>query len=355
MSIDFLRNKGAHRVRSDETQPFLLDDGMVHGMVQSDNGEDEPKVGLDYEVEPGQWKPRDVTTLGIPSDWPLRPERFVDGKDMGRTVAWLQSEEGYPIPVRLSEIGAVVMRRVNGTLRREFHRIERVVSMMVDFFSLDDGIEGFANALRAHGFRFLPCRAPDSIDSFYNFDKMRRATKNRSNDEMLRLERQALARESDVPTIVDGRLEPHAGAFDDALAPVVGLIKTHWRNYLHPGGWRVYYDLQPGQRTPAFRLETHNLSVVSWYLRLDGARGELPNYGIVRLEIPERFFGDELDGDWGYIDCLSRLVCEYRCRDQSYGRAAVSIYPIQRAEESLGSLFTHADSLIHHFYRLTRL
>lgn len=356
MGIDFLRNNGARRVRSDETQQFLLFDGTM----QSNDGDEEEqaKVGLDYEVESDKWHPHDVSKSAVPFDWPLRPVRFVDGKDVGRTVAWLQSREGYPIPVRLSEIGAVVMRHVNGELRREFHRVERVVSMMVDFFSLDDGIEGFANALREHGFRFLPCRKPDNSDDinlFYNFDKMRRATKNRSNDEMIRLERQMLARESEIPTIVDGMLSPHAGAFDDANTPVVGLIKTHWRSYLHLEGWRVFYNLEPGQRTPAFQLEERNLSVVSWYLRLDGVHGELPNYGIVRLEVPERFFAEELDCDWGYIDHLSRLVCDYRCRDQSYGRAAVSIYPIQRAEESLGALFTHADKLINQFYHLTNL
>jgi len=49
------------------------------------------------------------------------------------------------------------------------------------------------------------------------------------------------------------------------------------------------------------------------------------------------------------------LICEYRCRDQDYSRAPVSIHPIQRAEESLGSLFTQSDTITNRFYRLTSL
>ncbi len=349
MGLDFLRNHGARRMRNYEEQPFLLDDGLT----QDDNPDE--TVGLDYEVPSDEWYPHDVETSVGSSDWSLHPTRFVDGKDVGRSVAWLQSREGYPVPVRLSEIGAVVLRDVNGSLRREFSKVERVVSLMVDFFHWDE-VEGFAIALQEQGFRLLPCQKPDPKDfNLYDFERMRKTTQNRSIDEMTRLEKQALAQDSEMSTVIDGRLEPRAGAFDDEHHLVVGLVKTHSKNYLHPQGWRIFYNLRPGQRTPAFRVECKNLDVVSWYLRLDGDKGELPIWGIVRLEIPQRFFENGLARDWGYIDSLSRIICDYRCRDESYSRAAVSIYPIQRAEESLGALFTQADTLISHFYHLTNL
>src|SRR2546427_13027432 len=106
MGLDFLRLHGARRVRSYDPQPLLLDAGVV----QSDNPDE--TVGLDYERPPQHWTPRDVMGSVSPADWPLRPVRFVDGKDVGRTIAWLQSREGFPVPVRLSEIGAVVLREV---------------------------------------------------------------------------------------------------------------------------------------------------------------------------------------------------------------------------------------------------
>lgn len=352
IGLDFLRNYGARRVRDYQPQPLLLDDGTLLGE------EAEEARDLDYEMASNDWRPCDAEGETDFGDWPLTPKRFVDGKDVGRTVAWLQSREGYPVPVRLSQIGAVVMREVRGELRREFAVVERVVSLMVDLFPWNE-IESFAIALQVNGFRLLPCQKPKPGKTFaggwtYDYERMRRTTQNRSHDEMVRLERQALARADQLPTLVDGRLDPHKDAFDELSDPVVGLIKRHSQNYLHPQGWRVFYNLQPGQRTPAFRLEG-KLDAISWYLRLDGARGALPNWGVVRVEIPQRFFEVTLEKDWSYVNRLSRLICRLRCHDQSYGRAPVSLHPIQRAEESLGAMFAPGEVLINRFYHLTNL
>lgn len=358
MGLDFLQNNGGRRIRDYAPQPLLLTDGMVQDN-HPDETDDRASINLSLEVERDKWQPRDVTATTIPSDWSYQPIRFVDGKDAGRTVAWLQSSEGYPVPVRLSEIGAVVMRNVDGKLRREFELVERVVSLIVDLFPWDE-VESFAIALQQNGFRLLPSQKPTpdannpNQDVMFDFERMRKTTQNRSLDEMTRLEKQALAQASHIPTIVDGRLEPRTGAFEHS-DPVVGLIKTLKKIQLHREGWQLFYSLQPGQRTPAFQINSAQLKVVSWYLRLDGQRGELPNWGIVRLEIPQLFFENTLASDWRYIDCLSQLVCDYRCRDAGYSRSAVSIHPIQRAEQSLGALFTQSDMLINRFYYLTGL
>lgn len=353
MGLDFLQVYGANRVRGEVPQPFMVGDG-------AEEEETKKKVDHSYEVNAEAWQPRDAVPLQAIANWSLRPTRFVDGKDAGRTVAWLRSPaEGYPVPVRLAEIGAVVLRDYDGVLRREWERVERVVTLMVNLFPWDE-VERFAIALQQNGFRLLPCNAPrggatSEAGYSYEFERMRKTTANRTMDEMTRLEAQALALGSEMPTIVDGRLEPRVWAFDKAISPVVGLIKTHRESYLHNRGWQAFYDLRPGQRTPAFLINETNLSVVSWYLRLDGAQGEMPNTGIVRMEIPRQFFETTVGRDFYHLDRLSRIACDYRCRDSNYGRAAISIYPIQRAEEKLGSLFTARDTLISRFYRLTGL
>jgi hypothetical protein len=347
VKIDFLRQHGAQRIRDYAPQPLLLGDSQLM--------EDEPaeNVRLDYERQPADWQPLELSDPDA-ANWEWRPRRFIDGKDAGRTVAWLHSREGYPVPVRLSEIGAVEMRDVGGELRREFEVVERVVSLMIDLFPWSE-VERFAAELREHGFRLLPASVPAQSGSLYDFERMRKTTQNRSNDEMTRLERRALAQDCATPTVVDGRLDPRASAFDQARHHVVGVVKQHSQNYLHAQGWRTFYKLRPRQRTPAFRLKCGNLDVVTWYLRLDGARGELPNWGVVRVEVPERLFERQIGRDFGYVNRLSRLLYEYRCRDEGYGRSAVTIHPIQRAEVSLGALFTPADALLGHFYRLTGL
>ena len=255
--------------------------------------------------------------------------------------------------MRLSEIGAVVMWNNTGCLRREWYTVERVVSMIVDPFPWDE-VESFAAALQEKGFRLLQCQKPRR-GLTYDFQEMRKATQNRSLDEMMRLEKQALVHASATPVLVDGRLESRAGGFDELNTPVVGMIKGHYRDYLHDQGWRTYYRLRVGQRTPAFFLKQKNIEVVSWYLRMDGTQSDLPNWGVVRLEIPATFFEQKLGKDWSYINRLSRVICEYRCKDTSYLRASVSLYPIQRGEECLGALFTGADTIVQRFYNLTHL
>jgi hypothetical protein len=350
MGLEFLRNNGAHRMRDDAMRPLLLGTGLEN---DEESEEQDEQDDMAYEMPAEEWRPIDVSGADVPADWALCPRRFIDGKDLGRTVAWLQTEEGYPIPVRLSEIGAVVMCHSAGQLRREWYIVERVVSMIIDPFPWDE-IESFATALQAEGFRLLPCQKPQGRLT-YDFQLMRKATQNRTLDEMMRLEKQALVRSNNIPVLVDGRLESRSGGFDEANTAVVGMIKGHHRDYLHDQGWRVYYDLKLGQRTPAFFLKQKNVEVVSWYLRMDGTLDDLPNWGVVRLEIPAKFFSQKLGKDWLYIDRLSRLICEYRCKDKSYARASVSLYPIQRAEETLGALLTGADTIIHRFYNLTHL
>lgn len=346
MGLEFLRNNGAQRMRDDINGPLLLDNAHEQA------GQQENQRNLSYEVQAEEWEPMNIAHVSLPTAWEWTPRCFIDGKDLGRTVAWLQTEEWYPIPVRLSEIGAVIIHNVDGRLRRDWYTVERVVSMIIDPFPWYE-IESFAAALQAENFRLLPCKKPKG-GLTYDFQEMRKATQNRTLDEMMRLEKQALVHTGNIPVIVDGRLDSRTGGFDEEQSAVVGMIKGHYRDYLHKEGWRVYYNLQYGQRTPCFSLKQKNIEVISWYVRIDGSQGDLPNWGVVRLEIPIKFF-ERIGRDWNYIDRISHLICEYRCRDTSYERASVSLYPIQRAEETLGALLTGSDTIMHRFYNLTQL
>lgn len=366
MGLEFLQQLGARRMRDYQAQPMLLN-GMFRGAANDEEDHDDasgeedekagPDVDLEYESAPASWQPIRVSECGKWNDlddFPLRPRRFIDGKDVGRTVAWLQTEEGFPVPVRLSVIGAIAMKNEDGELKREWHQVQRVVTMALDCFpNVDAG--AWAESLAEHDFRLLNVPVPPE-GLGYDFEKTNGRTRARSRYEMNTLEKRAMQIDNSTPMLVDGRLDQHGGAFDAQTTPVLGLIKSHRQQYfandLHC--WKTLYELEPGQRTPAFILHNPLGNYVSWYLRMCGTNGELPNYGLVRLELPAPFF-ESLARDFSCIDRLSQLVCEYRCRDESYGRAAVSIHPVVRAEESLGALFTPLDTLAHKFYRLTAL
>ena len=198
----------------------------------------------------------------------------------------------------------------------------------------------------------LPAEPPGGQPS-YDLELMRKAAQNRSLTEMTALERDAVLLDSSQPTIVDGRLEPRLGGPEQANWPVFGVVKSHHRLYLHGLGMQVLYRLEPGQRTPVFLLDKPPLPVVTWYVRLEGGPGTMPNWGIVRIEASKRWF--ETNDAWPHIDRLSRMVREYRCREGSYGRAPVSLHPIVRAEELLGALFTPHSVLAGRFYRMAHL
>ena len=340
---------------------------LENGQTQDDETEHDisapqrkaPDVKLDFEYQPENWQPHrisDCTTLGDCDDWELRPRRFVDGKDVGRTVAWLQTEpDGFPVPLRLSVVGAIAMHNDGGTLKRHWHDVQRVLTMATDCFDAQH-IAEFAEALASSrdNIRLHPVPCPPEGLGF-DFERTGGRTRSESRKQMNELEKQAMRAEPWVPTLVDGRLDAHNGGFDPELSPVLGLVKSHHVEYFAADAncWNCLYSLEPGQRTPAFIIKSKSASydVVSWYLRMCGSNGEMPNWGIVRVEVTEPFFKGHCD--FSAIDRWSKLICEYRCRDESYGRSAVSIHPIVRAEQSLGEVFTSLDTLAHRFYRLT--
>ncbi len=345
MGLDFVETYSGCRLEQYDPQPPLW--------TEPSEDEEAERVDLDFEIPRDEWR---AIEPGLPagwalSHWPGHPVRFVDGRDVGGTVAWLRAPGGYPVPIRLSQVGGVAIRVIDGECRREFEATDRVVSMVADVFPWEE-IESFAAALQANGLRLLNALAPNRIPS-YDFEEMRKVTEDRTNGEMTGLEELALAQDLGVPTIVDGRLEPRWGGFDPEESPVFGVIKTHYRNYLHPVGMQLLYQLEPGQRTPMFRLTQEKLPVVSWYLRLSGG-GATPNWGLVRIEVATSWY--EAHGcDVDFVDRLSQAVFLLRCRERSYGRAAVSLHPIVRAEESLGALLVPAGVLTSRFYRLTGL
>lgn len=349
MGLDFILNNGGRRSAIDVTLPVPLS----RPSDQDDETLDEIDLGL--EVPETNWQAIRIDQVEgwRPSEWNYSPVRFVDGKDVGQTVAWVYSPEGYPVPIRLSQVGSVVMTLVNGEVHRNYSTVERVVSMAVDPFSWED-IESFAKSLQANGIRLLPAYLIDH-NATYEFEKLRQAAQNRTRDEMGVLEEAAIAQNHNVPTIIDGRLDNRSGGFDRTYSPVFGIVKTHYRNYLHRAGMQVLYQLKAGERTPFFRLTPYqHPSLITWYLRLSDAVGTTPTWGFVRIEASQDWFIMHQQ-DEAFVNRLSRVIFEYRCKESSYRRAPVSIHPIVRAEESLGAQYQPEGRIIADFYHQTGL
>lgn len=327
-------------------------------------------VTLDSEIPREDWQ---GITPNLPanwraSEWNGRPMRWVDGTDTGDTVAWFQSPGGYPIPLRFSQLGAVALELQQGEKIRTFEWVEPVLSLVGDTFPWHE-IEEFAADLSAHGMRLLLAQPPGPGGTLsYDFETMRKAAQNRSNDEMGIYEEAAIAHNASVPTIVDGRLEPRSGGFDRDTSPVVGVVKTHREIYLHPLGLQRLYNLEPGQRTPIFHilksvgkggeLVDKKLKVASWYLRLAGGSGALPSWGYVRVEVTLAWLQahhPDVAAQTLFADRLSRALFDDRCTNSDYARAAISLDPIVRAEQHMRALLQPQPVLLNRFYDLTGL
>lgn len=366
--IEFVRNYGGQRVEQDFVLPPLFEQSKNEDESETDGDESENRFERSIEIDEKDWraiKPQ-PSIAWRQQDFAQRPIQFVDGKDVGQTVARVRGLLGYLVPVRLAQIGSVVMRIKDGDLRREFVQMERVIAMDTTPFPWEE-VETFALALGKHDFRLLPTVKLDEELSF-DYEQMRRATVRRTAQEMSVLEEFAVAQDNSIPTIVDGNLKSHEGGFDTTISPVFGVVKTYRKTHLHRLGQQILYSLETGERTPAFSFEydvstrgaelKSRLPIVAWYVRICSSDGNAPNLGLVRVEVSQKWFdaqGYETNrvGSTGadFINQLSRTIFEYRCRQNNYRRAAISLQPIVRAEESLGALFTARKSLQSNFYR----
>jgi len=333
----------------------------IQPLVEEGSEKADELVDLTSEIEdPDRWVPL------TPSEQPARqdefPIRFVDGCITGEAVTWLRNPtHGWPVAVYLAEVGGVAMALDGRTLQREFFGLERVVSFGVDAFPWDE-IESFAVAianLPDFAARLLPAHFPDQKHNWFDYEVWRKIAHDRAHYEMQNWETVAFEAESSKATLLDGPLSSRAARISaNRKGLLIAVIKTHSRNYLHDQGWRTLHDLRPGKRTPFFQIHPPEsrkgaaLPVATWYLKLAGS--DMPNWGIVRVEVPwEQFIArwPTTQEQSGFVHRLSRWLIGARCRQESYTRMPVSLEPIVRAEESLKSLFTPFGVLKNRFLR----
>ncbi|MBX9583510.1 MAG: hypothetical protein K2X87_24680 [Gemmataceae bacterium] len=341
-----------------------------HGSTAVGPGTDYPPDGDDpddrseavdhaAEVDPADWKP--VPNPEAPTRPGEAPTRFIDGCYSGEPVTCLWNpSHGWPVAVVLAEVGGVAMKLEGRDLRREFYGLERVVSFVADAFPWDE-VEAFAAAvgnLPDFPTRLLPARRPGEDANPFVYEVHRQQAEVRAKQEMNNWEQIALDADPDAPTLLDGRLASDLLTGRPRKGLVVGVVKTHKGDYLHDQGWRAFLRLTPGQRTPFFKINRRQaggqsaLYVATWYVKL--ALGGQPNDGIVRVEVPwAQFVEDRTTKDerTGFASRLSRWLVDARCRQASYGRAAISLDPVVRAEDSLKSLFTPFGVLRNRFLR----
>jgi hypothetical protein len=343
---DFFRSYQAQAVGNTPPQPN----------IPIEDEETAPSLDWNIETTADAWNP--ILVPEAPAREGEYPTRFIDGSQTGQPVLCLRSPQGWPIPLLLSEVGAVGLRSKGKSLERDFALVERVLSFVADPFPWAK-VEAFSEDLLNRpelGLRILPANRPNEKHSPFDYEVMRSQARTRVQQEMTSLERLALAVAPELPTLVDGPLS-RVMAYPNRQTPLrVGIVKQQSANLLHDRGWQVLLQLPPAHRTPVFRFESKGLEskfpVAAWFLKLTAGENLAPNWGYVRVEVPWREYElRDKNERKGFVNRLSRWLIDARCRTESYARMPVSLEPIVRAEDALKPLFSNMPVLVNRLYR----
>lgn len=210
------------------------------------------KLDTDLEVSAKSWKP-----IGPQAVIPPRRVLFVDGVRRTDARLWVG-----PHPGLACSFAAGVVECTTGLARLLDARVRRVIFTSAPQDEIADVGDGPAR-YQAVGFAHA-----DEHD-------LANAVQRSLID--LEIEVSKQSRDDGDLLLVDGPLRSR-----DALPRTLGYVKTQQKQYLPDRLIGVVTALQPGQRTPVFRI-AGVYQRLTWYLRLPGGNNA-PWAGIVRVE-----------------------------------------------------------------------
>ncbi len=302
---------------------------------------------VSYECQAAHWKP--IECSGTPAH---PPRRFIDGSIFSRTIGLLRFA-GKARPAVLASVGALALELSGTTLQRPANglRLECVLSLISNDMSLQ-ALYGLEKALNGLGIRLVHATTHQMAA---DFEMLRRRTFDMAKDKMEQAERELLLLGApDTPSMVDGLLERRLTTVQSQQMCAYGLVKRQMKHYLPESYYGMLYELKPGERTPAFIVETKNANLASWYLRLSRPDATSPSYGLVRLTTPleylERMFPVEEDR-WREISAVSAFIQSLRHRQSSYSRVGISVEPIVRVEDELHALLPDVRQMASRLHR----
>lgn len=317
--------------------------------LEHDDAEDETTeqlANLAWEQPAETWQA--VLTGGTPA---RPPRRFIDGSVSGRTVAVFNVAGGLR-PALLAVTGAMALELEGRDLRRcsDTIRTESLFCIFSNQIPRPD-----LDALQAGVTRLgLSLASPTTADPAAAFEVLRRRTWDVARRCMEDAERDVLVRSPTTPCLLDGLLERRVTTVASHAIPAYGMVKRQLNPLLPQRLAQLIHHLAPGERTPAFVVDTEHVSLVTWYLRLSDPGRAAPTAGIVRLMATRAYLETAYPDGAGRaaeISAVSAWLRALRCRQTSYRRADVSLEPIVRLEDQLHALLPPLSQLTARVHR----
>lgn len=215
------------------------------------------ELELDIELPAGQWRP-----LSPPDDV-RRPSSllFLDGVQRIDARLWVHGAEPQPVPGLVASLAAGLVC-CDGEARVLGVRVDRSLYSAVE--TATDLKTGHATYVARHTRPGLPGLQAGVGQRLAELEaEVAAEWRERGGDDDL--------------LVLDGPLRGRTH-----LARTVGYVKTHHATYLPQEQTTVVAALEPGQRSPVFRMGSEWVRH-SWYLRLPG-HADMPWQAVVRLE-----------------------------------------------------------------------
>jgi hypothetical protein len=313
---------------------------------EADEEEEGRGLDLNLDVELPQTSWRGIEPGATPDDAPVR---FIDGSIKSKTVGCL-IVGGRRRPLIAAAVSAAAIEIEGRTTKRGAGTVTtKVLAVHSNGIERDDWLEAF-HALQEIGVELRSSEAEANPQG--DFDVLRRTTRGIAMLAMEEAERDVMLAGLPTPTLMDGLLERRL-ATQKLDWPVIGLVKRQMTSYLPAALQEIVYGLRPGERTPAFVMDTlQHVELVNFYMRLSSERGASPSYGIVRVTVPSAYALREHAGDLpAYLSGLAGYLYALRMRDQGYTRSGISVEPIVRCEDHLHAILPNLDALIPKLHR----
>jgi hypothetical protein len=287
---------------------FTIDpwDPAYGGALDPEMPASDARVVVDVECAAAQWQPISPPVTTVAPDSVI----FVDGVRRIDARTWVHVGPGNSEPGIFASYGAGAVR-CDGSAQIVDAAVGRVLSTPAG---------GIAPVETRHA-TFVPVKARDASPA----SLMYAVHEAMAETEVLVAER--ARRAGDELLLLDGPLRKR-GHIPDA----VGLIKSHYVRYLGEAALHAVVNrLQPGERTPIFRIEAQPFARASWYLRLPGA-ADAPWAGVVRCEASGALPTDALRT---LADRVTVVLPAFASEPHKDSRAPQNLYPIAGLEREL--------------------